>query len=976
MAILSAINKYSTEQDKEAVQPSIVSPVANQNASTPVNEQEYFQGKPLEPDKRIGFLQGFFTRVEPGQELTGPGQVSRAVGSIIREPVRAVTEGVLKFSPSVQGYYDSIDQLREVNPEMAAEMENEAWAGKRTSTAQNVTQIGAGLGELALNLIPLGLLGKAGRVAFAAKEAQLLSKLGTAGQFLAKGALPGASFGSKVLNSTAVSGAYGSLYGFLSGLEEGGDWKKALQNIPTYGALGAGFGLALPVGLGALGVTGRLIKGGTQGIAETISRYAPESIRPSNIIQRLPEGLARAILTEGQVLRGRFGEVGRDIAERFQKAREFMSKDIGSFQDEAARLGLIDAPSVARGAYRESVPLRARWQDREFRFAVRDAMTHEGIFADDAVRAKALAEDKHLADVVDFFNRNKKARGEYAQEMGVTRDLVDKETYFPRYSPEIGLKSRSSSGQNIYRQLELAKTDAEKEAIYAANNAAVDDMIEYGFRKGQWKSKLEGFKNYYDAMDLALGVNRIKTEENSFLKYLVEKGYATTPAEARNFYIQDLDNLRAPLTPRAASLDYQRKVELPWNDPDPMRVMTQYVTSANKRLAYASQFGVNDEVLKNAKQMVLYANNKTGGKNAAQAFEKTIRAITGQFQRAPNDARFSALVRGIEGLHLTFSQIINLASQLNYVLATDLRHFGAGLRKAFSNEGMRKSVQSGALASDLLRQTTPYSNLGDRVMDRVMRYSGFSYTEMLNRSVGVHVAESYAKSLVDIAKTKLASGQSAARELALLKELGLDGEKVIAKGVLDKEDLITAAQNMVENTQGGNNPLMLPGFAQHPLGKIFYQFKNFAYNQARFMKDQFMKDIVSKDTRSIYNAVKFITVAGGLYPMTYGALRDLRDIVTLKKRPEDAFELDEYFQGLGTLSAGGLFIDFLKSAQSRYGGTLQFLAGPTVGDLTDYLDAIGQLTAGEQSSWKGLRRQILNQTGVGQVLDNFMRARE
>jgi hypothetical protein len=221
-----------------------------------------------------------------------------------------------------------------------------------------------------------------------------------------------------------------------------------------------------------------------------------------------------------------------------------------------------------------------------------------------------------------------------------------------------------------------------------------------------------------------------------------------------------------------------------------------------------------------------------------------------------------------------------------------------------------------------------------------------------------------------IAKNKGTLGKIPESEAANLRELGIDPEEALARGELSEEEFITAAQHMVESTQGGNNPLVLPGMSRTPMGKIFYQFKSFAYMQAQFMQKEFSKNLISKDTRSIYNAVKFITVVGGVYPLTYGALRDVRDIVTLKKDPEDAFELEEYFKGLGLFSAGGLFVDFMKSAQQ--GRSMEFLAGPTIGDVTRYLTAIGDITQGDEKGWKNLGRQLMNQTGVGNIINNTL----
>lgn len=1228
MAILSAIRQNAEVEEKPTEEgaitgapKSVLPPSNTQNATTTVSEADYLgiKKKVYEAPEKQGFFKSFVYGDDPndGIEETGAGKVGNVVGSIFRVPAQKIAYASLElWDDDIKEMRASIDRLRLTDPELAAQIEYESGFGARKTTGQNVTQLAAGIGESILTAVPIGLLGKAGRVAFATKEAALLSKAGRVGQYAAKGLGAGSTIGQRLAAGSITGGAYGGLYGFLAGLQEGGDWEQAFKNIPAYSAIGATFGAAIPGAFSAVGATTRLGVNATKETGKFFARNTPTAVlqAPARAFNKLPSSVQRAILTEGAYLRGKFGSIGDEVITKFNTARQMMNKEIGNFQDGAVRLGMIDAPSTAKGAYKEFAPLREKWKgDREFRFAVRDALNKEGIFSDPDVLSRTLAKDKHMADIVEFFDKYRKDRGLLAQQQGITDNLLDIDKYFSKYTPEVGLSAKAQ------KQLAAATDDVEREAIYRMNSEVVDDMIEYGYRRGQWKTKAEGFKNYYDAMDAALNFGKVADTDNAYFKWLVDNGHAKSLEQARKMYIGDLDGMRRPLTQRAASLDYERKVPMPWSDPDPMRVMSYYVKRSDERIAMASQFGVNDEVLKDMQKAVAASN---GGKPAADDFEKVIRSITGQVERAPAEMRFSAIVRGIETFHLAFSQIINVSTQVNYLIATDMKHWAYGFKKAFEKEGMMESVRKGVFVSDMVRQTTPYANFGDDVVERVLKYSGFTYTEMLNRATGVNVAESWAKynfnralnrmgkvvspedgarsvtmfkdkraaesmilrkgyentgkfarefsakfpdeefapvagniglatkrleklddsiapkikklqgardaleakmlddgkaltdeNVMDLQETinilrssidsytggkakvpatqavaeftddqvqaaldgvvklrrskmekmieqleeqfdearalgqqeptmtpsvaskpmtpeqrlakyqgqiedidsailqltneladkerlltgiidgyKIAEqqvrkefpqgfaydefvtankgtlGKIPANEAANLRELGIDPEEALARGALTEEDFITAAQHLVEDTQGGNNPLVLPGMSRTPMGKIFYQFKSFAYMQANFMQKEFTRGLVAKDTRSVYNAVKFITVVGGLYPLTYGALRDVRDIVTLRKDPDEAFELEEYFKGLALFSAGGLYVDFLKQAER--GGVIDFAAGPAMGDLNRYLTGIAKLPGDFQAGMKLLARQLANQTGVGNILNN------
>lgn len=1211
----NAVQPVSMEQNPPSAPNKVIGPSIVQNSSTSVSEADYYgitNSKPITNEKRKGFFKSFVEGVDRknGEQSTGAGTAGDIIGSIVRVPTQKVVEAAVELTPTRKAQRAEIEKIRMTDPNTAKMIEENS-IGSKKSGAKLAVQAGAGLAELALTLIPVGLLGKAGRAAFSAAEIAGLSKLGRVGKYIASGAEASASTLAKASFTGATGAGYGSLYGFLSGLEDGGNLGEAFKNIPTYGIGGGILGGSLPFAMRGAGKFFSGVKSGADVAGGLVSKGIPDFVKPTTYIDKLPDALQRVIYTEGSYLNRRFGNVGKEFTSKFKDAYRKSLSDLGNFQDEAAKLGMIDAPQLSKGAYKEYEPLRQRWQNREFRFDVRDALTHEGKFSDPAVRSELLAKDKHLNDIVEFFDKYRKDRGLRAQQSGITDNLLDIDKYFSRYTPQVPLSNKTET------LLKGAQDDISREMIYKNNSSAVDDMIEFGVRQGQWKNKLEGYKNYYDAMDVALNIGKVPDNENAYLKWLVENKHADTINNAKNMYIEALDLPRKTLTHRASSLDYSRKIPMPWTDPDPMRVMSYYIRKADERLAFAEQFGVNDEVIQNMKDVVSKSNM---GQSAVRNFDKAIRSLTGQVERLPKEERFSSLVRGIESMHLAFSQILNPTTLLNYAITSDFGHLGYGLKKAFEVEGMREAVKRGIFVSDMLRQTTPYSNLGDNMIDKILHYSGFSYTEMMNRAAGIGVSESWAKTnlnkllaskglqitpeqeasvakmlsdknkaeqmilkrgyentgkyakefatkfpnenfapsagnielaqnrlstLEDTIKTKISKLQKTktyfedrmvkqgrkltnedvldlqdtinilqdsidtyranklpagevkqfsdqevqqakdgviklrrnqmqkiiddlenefdearatgftndipvadkpvlspeqkiaatnekiknideailslqneltdkerilngiidgykiadtqirsefpegfsydkfisdkknvvgpigdSAEVSNLRELGIDPEEAVARGTLSKEELTRAAQIMVEHTQGGNNPLMVPGFMRSPYGKVFGQFKSFAYMQANFMLKEVMKNLVSKDTRSVKNAVKFLTITGGLYPMTSGALRDLRDVVTLKKKPEDTFHLQEYWKGLGLISAMGMYTDFIKSAQQ--GRTLELIAGPAVGDAVKYIESIAGIAAGQKSSLKQFRKQIIDQTGVGRIINNLI----
>jgi hypothetical protein len=93
-----------------------------------------------------------------------------------------------------------------------------------------------------------------------------------------------------------------------------------------------------------------------------------------------------------------------------------------------------------------------------------------------------------------------------------------------------------------------------------------------------------------------------------------------------------------------------------------------------------------------------------------------------------------------------------------------------------------------------------------------------------------------------------------------LKKLGIRPEKVLQPGYLQsqewyKNDLRMAALAFVEDTNFVLDPMRTPSIIQgHPLGKLFFLFKNFAFQQHRFMM-HLLKTEKSKAFKSVVNSL-------------------------------------------------------------------------------------------------------------------------
>ena len=211
-------------------------------------------------------------------------------------------------------------------------------------------------------------------------------------------------------------------------------------------------------------------------------------------------------------------------------------------------------------------------------------------------------------------------------------------------------------------------------------------------------------------------------------------------------------------------------------------------------------------------------------------------------------------------------------------------------------------------------------------------------------------------------KVKLSPEEIALREL----EVDLDEAKL--RGFLSPDDLVTAAQVLVDRTQFSGRAIDLPFLASSPMGKVIFQFKTFAYQQARFLSKEIKRDL-ARETRNLPRAFRTLLILSTIFPMTGEVLGDIRSLITQEKRPTRP--LDRYISDISNAGAYGLLFDFWNSAE--IGKTAEFFGGVTVGDATKFIEGvIVRLPGNPKSAGINFSKQLLRQTGVGRIGVNVL----
>ena len=247
-----------------------------------------------------------------------------------------------------------------------------------------------------------------------------------------------------------------------------------------------------------------------------------------------------------------------------------------------------------------------------------------------------------------------------------------------------------------------------------------------------------------------------------------------------------------------------------------------------------------------------------------------------------------------------------------------------------------------------LGATSATMTAAGRVADRAeiiatstLKLTGFSLVEARNRTlsgmVGKYIFRDNIQKLsagklrgnsFDAAMKQMDSlGISPSQTKELVRRHQTEGSAFLDSAAfrdLETRAIFRAAQ-LTQFTPGN---LRRPEFWNHPVGKVLTQFKSFALNQGRFMKDQ----ILAEASRGNMAPLAYVL---SVYPIAGELVGDMKSIV--KQKPRDADGIDRVLENFTQMGGFGLMHNAITSAQWR-GGLLRDVAGPTLGDMADFAE--------------------------------------
>jgi hypothetical protein len=413
-----------------------------------------------------------------------------------------------------------------------------------------------------------------------------------------------------------------------------------------------------------------------------------------------------------------------------------------------------------------------------------------------------------------------------------------------------------------------------------------------------------------------------EAQKTKILGRMVESGQAKNISEAEGM-------LRTQLTKqgerRISFLQKTREIDIPGYETDPRKVLPQYIKDTEQRLAQAKYLGADDKI---ANELMTRISQEGGSLTQARnIFDAFVGKVHG-------DSAMSKINETVTGLELVskmgLGAITNTGQTVNTIALAGIKNTIQGLKDMTTVAGKEYIARSGAILSSMVDDMVREGSAGSKFLKANM----FTGVEQFNRSLAASAGKHWVKDLT----AQLMKNPQNKYLLRQFKKLELDPIKILKRnGVLSDGELLQAGNMVARITQFKTGALDLPAFFQSPNYKIITQFKSFAVNQTKFIKDNIINEAGKGNIAPLLRMAVFGQIAGE-------GIQDIKSFIRGKKRTEGFNRLlDNYAQ----VAAFGLAADSVQAAKYGVAGSLSFLAGAALTDLAKGMNAMSQLSQGK-----------------------------
>lgn len=440
----------------------------------------------------------------------------------------------------------------------------------------------------------------------------------------------------------------------------------------------------------------------------------------------------------------------------------------------------------------------------------------------------------------------------------------------------------------------------------------------------------------------------------SLARYLVKQGQAKTMEEA----LIRLERARQFSNNFEDGFFKEREADLPFYDPNPLRVIPEYNKRSMHYLYLKERFGEDASRLLGLVEKTV---QKGGSREIAEGVKDWVLGTEKQSEH-------SRLVRGLLNLQsiekLSYAGISNFFQGITGSGAALGPRFGmkATWDKMFSKvapkyaEEMRDFAQQVGQNPDyaLLFKEDP-----GNLTKKMMGISGFRSTEIENYVVstfqGKAAAMYHFKRLLKNPKDLHARKQ--------LEALRIGVDRALEAKELSKDDILNAGNYAWRKSQGIPDPLTLPlRFLGVPInsdfGRLMFQFKRVAYSSTKLMKDA-----VGEAATGNPGKLLWLMVA---YPAAGTMIQNVKEAIGVRPadRDKDKKALEIYIDRLSAGFAFGILNDLYYSSYLQ-----KFPIGATQDQLIQAGASIME-AVGLKKGWQATGKQVTNVPFVGRAIYN------
>lgn len=551
------------------------------------------------------------------------------------------------------------------------------------------------------------------------------------------------------------------------------------------------------------------------------------------------------------------GAAGEELAQRFDMAR-----DLGE-REAAKRLTRIEEAGFAK-----LTPAEA-WQ-------IHDQMQGIAPATSDRAQSVAAAASRGFAETMSEFQAQ---GGVVWLASGKVREALKRKFYFPQHTPTP--KQLSEPGpvrrdviENLVNHKRLAQTPEEAARM-------IDDFVDYVDTGGP---------------------------KESTIQIMLRTKQASNRLEA----IQKLNRARDRFVTRDPSLEFAREVDLPFYDPNPMRVLPDSLLHQSMGVKRMEMFGQGNEKVD---ELVAAIADAGGDANYVKhAAGRILGTINEPDQKV---ARVARALRALGTLKMTTTALLNVTQgpALTWT-AGDFRAMVAGARH-FTKAGRKFGKESGAAMESIVHEVMRAHGGESRAIGTYLKAIQMNRTEVWNRLGSAIGGADFVARMH--ARLRLNPKDTLARDT--LKRYGLDPDAAIKKPKLDYDELLLAGKKFADRTQGRVGVQDVPLWASTEWGRLFVQFKPYSYNLGRLLA----QETVGEFRKGRFGrGLSALLVAGTILPLTQVAYKEIRDVITGRK--DKATTLEKWFEGVIGAAMLGPASDAFQAA--RYRRLAEWAVGP------------------------------------------------